>query len=248
MQSLVLIMRCYITYEFKRKWRYESQSVIMKVNDENFPLPPSKEALDSDDFTKWHLTSNAFNLVRHSSGLSNYYFYRSGFDSSWIERLMQHIPPVLQDGNVSGTIDHSYRNSRIHWIPKNKDTMWLYEKLAWFIKDANKSMWNFDISNFFEDIQYTEYDASYEGKYEWHVDVGDNTTSTRKISVSIQLSDESEYEGGDLQFHINRSIVTAPKGKGDVVLFPSYLLHQVKPVTRGRRKALIMWMHGPAFR
>jgi PKHD-type hydroxylase len=69
-----------------------------------------------------------------------------------------------------------------------------------------------------------------------------------KISLSIQLSDPSEYEGGDLEFTWGRSSKFAPKEKGAMVLFPSYSLHKVHPVTKGKRRALVLWAHGPAFR
>ena len=107
--------------------------------------------------------------------------------------------------------------------------------------------WRFDITGFNEDLQYTRYndDSSY---YGWHIDgqvKSDNPP--RKLSMTIQLSDPSEYEGGD--FQINGSqLHTLPKQKGLSILFPSYTLHQVTPVTKGIRRSLVVWLCGPAFR
>ena len=62
-----------------------------------------------------------------------------------------------------------------------------------------------------EQLQYAEYDSEYEGFYEWHLDIGDNSSCKRKISISIQLSDEKEYEGGELEFKTGMTNVQAPK-------------------------------------
>ena len=72
--------------------------------------------------------------------------------------------------------------------------------------------------------------------------------SRRKISITVQLSDPSEYEGGDLQIKINAGQSDTPKGLGNVVIFPSYLLHRVTPVTKGLRRSLVLWITGPAFK
>jgi PKHD-type hydroxylase len=111
-------------------------------------------------------------------------------------------------------------------------------------------MWNFNITNLFDNLQFTEYTYNPEDKqqshYDWHMDVGESA-STRKISMSIQLTDEAEYDGGDLEFMIHRSIIKAPREKGTVIFFPSYLTHRVTKVTRGTRRSLVFWFHGPPF-
>jgi PKHD-type hydroxylase len=106
-------------------------------------------------------------------------------------------------------------------------------------------MWNFNLSHFKEDLQLGQYIEG-EGHYDWHMDVGENA-STRKLSVSIQLSDPEEYEGGELNFFINRNEIKAPKTKGTVVIFPSFFMHKVSMVTKGVRKSLVIWVHGPVL-
>jgi PKHD-type hydroxylase len=64
----------------------------------------------------------------------------------------------------------------------------------------------------------------------------------------VQLSDPSEYEGGELRLHTSQEPVIIRKEKGMVVCFPSYTLHEVTPVTRGERYTLVGWVHGPAFK
>lgn len=37
-------------------------------------------------------------------------------------------------------------------------------------------------------------------------------------------------------------------GRGSVIIFPSYVWHRVKPVTRGKRYSLVVWNLGHPFR
>ena len=115
------------------------------------------------------------------------------------------------------------------------------------IVEANNVMWKFDLSTMNEQIQYTEYYGSNEGGYEWHMDCGEKIQNQRKISVTVQLSDSNEYEGGDLEFNIGRKL-TAQRGIGTAVIFPSFYLHRVTPVTSGIRKSFVLWVGGEPYR
>jgi len=70
----------------------------------------------------------------------------------------------------------------------------------------------------------------------------------RKLSLSVQLSDPAQYEGCDLEFHGGNRTETAPRDRGAVIAFPSYVLHRVTPCTKGTRKALVAWTTGPQFK
>lgn len=195
---------------------------------------------------------NAFqkkmDILKKNEDLTNYFFYRGEFtdeDIEQIEKIAQNYS--TENGNVSGNINKDYRNSKISWIPKDQDSLPIYEKLIFYIKDANEKMWNFNLSSINEDLQYTVYNGEEKGHYDWHLDFGGITTSTRKLSMVIQLSDEEDYTGGELQFLINRSVLNAPKTKGTIILFPSYITHRVKAVESGVRKSLVLWVHGPHF-
>lgn len=115
------------------------------------------------------------------------------------------------------------------------------------IFEANEMMWKMNITHMREEIQYTEYYDNNSGGYEWHMDCGKGIQNQRKISVTVQLSDPDEYEGGDLEFNIGKEI-TAPRGKGNVVIFPSFFLHRVTPVTKGTRKSFVLWVGGEPYR
>ena len=72
--------------------------------------------------------------------------------------------------------------------------------------------------------------------------------SHRKLSIIVQLSDEDEYEGGDINLKIGSRDLDLPKKKGGVIVFPSFILHRVLPVTKGSRKSLVSWISGPNYR
>jgi PKHD-type hydroxylase len=72
--------------------------------------------------------------------------------------------------------------------------------------------------------------------------------SNRKLSCVVQLSDPSDYEGGELQMNSGAQIISVPREKGLVTFFSSFVLHRVTPVTKGVRKSLVAWISGPNLR
>ena len=64
----------------------------------------------------------------------------------------------------------------------------------------------------------------------------------------MQLTDPSEYEGGETRLHTSQAPFAIPQTKGTITLFPSYTLHDVKHITKGQRKALVGWVHGPRWK
>ena len=95
--------------------------------------------------------------------------------------------------------DDEYRRSKVKWIPFSKTWNVLYSSVLGLIQEYNSYIWKFNLKESPNNFQYTEYHSTDSGKYDWHVDLGGNILSYRKLSVTIQLSDSNEYEGGDLQ-------------------------------------------------
>ena len=191
------------------------------------------------------------NLLKENKNISNYYYYPKIFSDEEIDNILEISKKYKSDdGLVNMNVDYNYRKSKIKWIPYNDETKFLYDKIIELMKEANSKMWNFNITNILNKIQLSEYnDGSIDeipGHYDWHMDFGE-TVSTRKLSMSIQLSDETEYEGGDLEFMIHRSILQAPKTKGTVIFFPSYITHRVSNITKGVRRSLVCWFNGPPY-
>lgn len=191
---------------------------------------------------------NNLNLLEKNENLTNFYFFRRCLKNEEIENLKKisdNYPTI--DGNVSGQIVESYRKSKIKWLPYNDETQEIYDKLINLAKKANNEMWKFHITNVIDQLQYTEYRSEEDGHYDWHMDIGGYSSSTRKLSMVVQLTNPEEYEGGKLQFMINRQIIDAPVEKGTVIFFPTYLLHRVTKIESGLRNSLVCWFHGPPF-
>tara|TARA_R100001244_G_scaffold110942_1_gene81990 strand:+ start:2760 stop:3410 length:651 start_codon:yes stop_codon:yes gene_type:complete len=152
------------------------------------------------------------------------------------------------------------RNSDIVWLKEN----WVYRHVHPFIKEANeKAGWNFNLKRS-EPVQFTQYKPGQ--YYDWHCDAhttvyddGHYKGMGRKLSVTCQLTDSSEYEGGELEFDYRNyspnkrdeltHVIKAKQilKKGSIVVFPSFVWHRVRPVTKGTRYSLVVWNLGYPF-
>jgi predicted 2-oxoglutarate/Fe(II)-dependent dioxygenase YbiX len=145
---------------------------------------------------------------------------------------------------IVGVVDKKIRNVSHSWLPYDKFN-WLYSLIEEEIKNINWLNYKY-VLNSMEKIDYLEYYAGAEaGKYEAHLDGSIN--SNRKLSFSVLLSDPSEYDGGDLLIYEGKFPVAVPKRQGMITFFPSNVLHEVTPVTRGVRRSIVSWVHGPVF-
>jgi len=125
----------------------------------------------------------------------------------------------------------------------------LFSKLTEVLVDANQSFFGYDISDI-EAAQFSTYSSEYEGFYTKHIDTLMNSSATgvRKLSFSVQLSSPDSYKGGDLLLYTDATPAVAPKEIGSVIIFPSFTLHEVTPVTEGIRYSLVGWVTGPAWK
>ena len=155
------------------------------------------------------------------------------------------------------------RNSDIVWL----DDAWIYKEIHPYIHQANKlAGWNFQWDRS-ESCQFTKYKK--DQYYDWHCDSWNKTynkpntpdhNKIRKLSVTCQLTDGSEYKGGELEFdfrnyephmreeikHLKQAKEILPKGS--IIVFPSFLWHRVKPVIKGTRYSLVLWNLGYPFK
>lgn len=148
--------------------------------------------------------------------------------------------------NKTSVIDANIRRSQVSWLSKTSDTAWVFEKLAHVATSLNSQYYGFDLTGFGEALQLTNYDQAEQGMYGWHQDYGGQIS--RKLSLVLQLTDPSQYEGGNLQVMTNGDPQTVRKQRGLIAAFPSYVVHQVTPVTQGSRQSLVAWVSGPNFK
>ena len=151
-----------------------------------------------------------------------------------------------KEGTKGGVIDTKTRTSHISWIPFKKMGD-MYKDIEKIMKTTNGNHFGFDGMTITEMAQYTEYPEG--GFYDWHVDNDVNMKHeppVRKISMTLLLSPESEFEGGDLELQAEGKVAKIKQGQA--IFFASFIRHRVKPVTRGRRQSLVMWFGGTSFK
>jgi len=148
------------------------------------------------------------------------------------------------DGYIGKGANNQIRQSKVCYVNPAESSKWIFDKLEHILLDLNGN-YKFELNGFHEGFQVAEYSAP-GGHYTWHNDIGTGEFSTRKLSMSVQLSDVGDYEGGELQFADSTDL--APKEIGSLIVFPSFLTHRVKPVTSGKRQSMVSWVSGPAFR
>lgn len=141
-----------------------------------------------------------------------------------------------------------YRGSRISWIHPAANSALVFERIEAVAQRANAEHFGFDLTGLTEPLQFTEYEAPSPG-YGWHIDLIDAPRSLqRKLSITIQLSDGTDYVGGNLEFALYNDLVAGSRTRGAMLLFPSFQHHRVQPITRGVRRSLVAWIGGPSFR
>jgi PKHD-type hydroxylase len=158
--------------------------------------------------------------------------------------------------NMAGPEQHdeSRRRSNVAFIEPDADSAWVFQKIGDAIRHHNQAYYNYDITGI-EHVQFTEYPAG-EGYYKPHLDWGAGMIMgrgdiCRKLSFTIQLSDPKSYEGGDFRV-CDGSDFSEQSLKlrefGTIIVFPSWVLHEVTPVTVGTRRSLVGWCLGPDFK
>ena len=157
-------------------------------------------------------------------------------------------PQVAQVGmnKPGGGTDTKKRITTISWIPF-KEMGHMYRDLYKFILQANENHFGFGDIRITENAQFTEYPEG--GFYDWHMDTDVNMTHEppiRKISMTVLLSPEHQFEGGDLELMAPGK--RAPLKQGHAIIFASFINHRVAPVTRGVRQSLVMWFGGEPFK
>ena len=136
------------------------------------------------------------------------------------------------------------RSSKIHWMTDENYKgflMPIYDYISRKVRTINDSMWRYNY-NGYGAFQYSEYTVG--DHFNWHIDQIEIKGESRKVSFSLGISDESEYEGGDLGFKAAEEEDYYKLGRGDIIVFPSWMLHKVTPVTQGKRRVVVGWGEG----
>mgnify|MGYP003141240748 FL=1 len=170
-----------------------------------------------------------------------------------IKTILDVMPRIESNkgGLTGGTVDKDYRNVEVKaFDANNKDLEFLSVMIGEFAQTVNDKYYGFDIKGFAEPLQFLRYKKG--GRYDSHMDIQWSDLKTnvpnRKLTVITQLSDPKDYEGGDLELDITSDNFTIPKGKGDMIAFPAFLMHKVHPITKGTRCSVVSWLSGDSWK
>lgn len=187
----------------------------------------------------------------NSINQTNYYSFDNAFNEQelvWIDNLKE-LYPFQSATTISDTktANDEIRKSKIKWIYHDEKSAWVYDRIRDLSIHANNEIWKFNLYSVLDSIQYTEYYAD-GGHYGWHTDIGPGSINHRKISITIQLSNDNDYEGGDFELWTGGEFRTTPRAKGSAILFPSFTMHRVTPITKGIRRSLVLWVGGEPYK
>jgi PKHD-type hydroxylase len=142
-------------------------------------------------------------------------------------------------GTDGGKLDPLQRKSTVCWAKPNH---WVESVMYNYALYANDSAgWRYHMGRP-QQVQLTSYGT--DSFYGWHEDWAPllRSPSVRKLSVVLLLSDPKDFEGGQFEFADQGSVEMK---RGTLIVFPSFLRHQVTPVTKGQRYSAVCWVEGP---
>lgn len=140
------------------------------------------------------------------------------------------------DAGVRPVRDVAVRN-----LALDADFSWIYERLIHHAGRLNQDSLKFEVDQV-ETLQLLSYGPGQH--YDWHVDIGTFELSLRKLSLVALLSDPADYDGGELELFFSDKPTTMERNRGALVVFPSFVLHRVRAIARGRRFSLALWLRG----
>jgi len=190
-------------------------------------------------------------LTPHSRKIEPFAWWEGAFTNQELDWLQQKAKEATEEAQIGGSnggqVNDQVRRSELNWLNKDSECAWGFERLAHVAASLNASYFGFELTGFGEALQLTNYHEAKQGTYTWHQDFGGSGIS-RKLSMVLQLSEPSNYEGGELQILTSNEPNSMQKKRGLITVFPAWTLHQVTPVIKGTRQTLVAWISGPAFK
>jgi PKHD-type hydroxylase len=180
-------------------------------------------------------------------------YYAEVLPPKLLDLIVEEIEKISEDdykeatvgGGEDSKVSAIVRDSKITWW---YETHWVTSIISHYFNKINRDFWEYDLTCL-NGIQITTYNPG--DHYNWHCDYGisNDDRYTRKISMTLLISDPNDYEGGDLEiidYHGNTLKVL--RERGTMIFFDSRIPHRVTPVIKGKRISLVAWMLGPKLR
>ena len=182
-------------------------------------------------------------------------YNKSYFSSTDCNRIIASALELPEEdpgmGYANDAYSSDFRRSKLRWLyQEDQRFRWIFDEFWKIATNFNRDWFKFNLHTL-PPLQFTEYDESYLGEYKSHQDVFwiNPTDRHRKLSLVLQLTDPTTYDGGDLVLeHLNEYPDPQEiRAQGTVIAFPSFVYHKLTPVTKGKRYSLIGWFEGNKF-
>ena len=196
--------------------------------------------------------NNSTSWVFKNDTVNRYSYAENIFTPEECEKIITYCKKDgLYDGLITGSSNEIGKNphireSKISFIKAEEEFYWAYERISDVTKHLNSLFFNFDLWGFSESLQFTEYTAP-GGTYGSHIDKMFGGP-IRKLSLVVQLTESESYEGGDFELIDSSYPEKLSRKQGTLLVFPSYTLHRVTPLTAGTRNSLVGWVAGKPFK
>jgi PKHD-type hydroxylase len=196
--------------------------------------------IETKNLLKQHTLNNSYcyiYFIKESAIIFN------DLECDHIVKLGNAIPKKMQQTTDN---NNPFFNSNINYIIPSNETQYIYNKIYDYISEINMKYYKFNLCGFGEPVKFAEYKAEYLGGTQLHLDIIHNEP-LRKLTAVVQLTNDSEYEGGELEIMISNTKHKMSKIRGSIIVFPSFLLHQVTQITKGTRNSLVAFAYGLPF-
>jgi PKHD-type hydroxylase len=181
-------------------------------------------------------------------------FVEDCFSEEEIQKIQEYCSTKKLDKASTVGSDSSSRVSNNCFNDVDHENEWFITRINQAIEKVNERFYGFDLYGY-SYFQYAEYEGSESGKYDAHTDIifsenkPEYMIDTRKLSLSLLLSEpEKDFTGGEFFIHLSGNPSLHALKKGQMIVFPSFMLHGVKPVISGVRKSIVIWVEGPKFK
>ena len=154
---------------------------------------------------------------------------------------------VVGTGDQNFGTNYDLRSARVGWFDSAaEESNWIYRHMTEAVNRINSEFWHFDLE-YLEGLQFTAYDKPGDHQ-DTHMDTGWIGEHYRKLTIVLQLSDPESYEGGDLELQLAHDHTPMTRAQGTMIVFPSFILHRVRPLISGERYSLVSWVCGRPFK
>ncbi|MCY4504602.1 MAG: 2OG-Fe(II) oxygenase [Hyphomicrobiales bacterium] len=193
---------------------------------------------------------------------SEWAYYESFLDAAACQEIVDAaLKYPIEKGTVTSDskLKKEVRHSDVIFLQRTDPVFSnVFATLDYCVDQANDEWFGVDYNRFgTRAVQFTIYRGAEAGEKGQHYNMHQDSTlisgehpSQRKLSVTVQLSDDADYEGGDFTMHYvtRHPPADAIRKRGTILVFPSLVHHSVTPVSRGVRYSLVAWYVGRPWR